>query len=113
MKKTQSDLTSRIAALGSGLATRPRPVEADIVVQSPAIKRPKIKNLGVRLNERDVVLLDELESWALQKKLRVGWGTLLKAGLRLMKKDQQSFEVLNEVLKSDGRRQGSTISNQY
>ena len=104
MKKQGSDLTSRIAELGAGLATRPRPVQPDIVVGKTRSRRLRTKNLSVRLGEVDIAMLNELELWTRQNNLRLGWGTILKGSLRLVQKDEKSLRVLRETLERDGRR---------
>jgi hypothetical protein len=107
MKET--DLTSQIAQLGTGLAERRRPVESDIVVSKSSVKSSEVKNLAVRLVSSDIALLNELNLWAQQSGLRVGSSTLLKAGLRLIRKDESSLKALRHVLESDGRKRGRSL----
>jgi hypothetical protein len=107
MKET--DLTSQIAQLGTGLAERRRPVEPDIVVPKQRTAENQVKNLAVRLVAGDIALLNELQLWAQQNDLRVGWSTLLKAGLRLIRKDNGSLEVLRQTLAKDGRKKGKSL----
>ncbi len=98
------DLKSKIARLGVNLAARPKAAESAVVLGRGNTERARIKNLAVRLNEADMTLLDELTLWARQSGLPVGWGTLLKAGLRRLRKDEPSLLVLRQIVRRDGRR---------
>jgi hypothetical protein len=110
MSKEMTNLASQIAQLGTGLAGRQRSVESDIVVAKKHVTpKEKSKNHGVRLTSADMALLDELQTWARQNKLRPGWGTLLKAGLRFIRKDEPSLRVLREILGNDGRKNNGTL----
>ncbi len=106
MSKESDGLAERIARLGTGLATRSRSVESDLVVGRVSTKTLRAKNLAVRLSAPDLALLDEFGIWSRQHGLQAGWGTLLKAGLRMLRKDESSLQTLRHVLQSDGRRKG-------
>lgn len=103
MNKKQSALTSKITELGVGLASRQRSATADIVLERPKNLKPLVKYMGLYLNAGDVAILNEVELWARQNGLRIGRGALLKAGIRLIRKDETGLLALRQAVASDGR----------
>ncbi len=104
MREYGPSLQEKIARLGAGLAGRENSVKSDIVVETPKNMKPRTRIFGVYLNANDMALLNDLETWARQNGLRVGWGALLKAGARSIRKNDADLHVLRQVLENDGRR---------
>lgn len=105
MSKSKSSLAAKIARLGAGLATRQELKVSDIVIEPhPRHLKPRVKYMGVYFNATDLAHLNEIELWARQNGIRAGRGTLLKAGIRLIRKDESGLHALRQVMEEDGRR---------